>query len=400
MRSRLSSVFAPTLCIFALAANSIAQEISSELPSAPVEVVYIVTGSSIQTYDVNAATGQPTQEGQPLTIPVFFPTVVPSSDGHFLYVQGNDSHNMEHLLVYPTDSSGVPQLPAIENLIIPRTTGLLQLDPNSALAYASQSTVDSKGDTHAEMRLFHIDTATGTVTEDPNVVATYPLNGPCLRGDDTPGFFGVFGFNPAANRLYDIWTCSYYDTGGSTFYTQQVNQQTGSLGAAVQTFAVGDNELSGQLNLIYFTPKSLLYFDVPYDYVNGYNSLSVYPLSGGTTPTFTCTAAMLEACGYGTWAIPDPSGNFVFFNIGDTTQITHLDLPSKTITDTGYYVSGYKQLFSPSDLLVYSQLSSTSAPYFVDIYAFDPSTGAVTTSPEADIAVQQPLFSVVPAVRK
>jgi hypothetical protein len=400
MRSRLSSVFFLALCIFALAAGSVAQEISSKPASTQVEVVYIVTGSTLQTYDVDAATGQPTQEGQPLTFPVSYPGVVPSFDGHFLYVQGNDSHNTQHLLVYSTDSTGVPQFPAVQNLIIPRTTGLLQLDPNSSLAYASQSTVDSKGDTHAEMRLFNIDAATGIVSEDPNVVATYALNGPCLRGDNTPGFFWVVGFNPAGNHLYDEWGCSYYDTGSSNFYTQQVNQQTGALGPTVPTFIVGDNQNAGQLNLVYFTPKSLLYFDVPFDYVNGYNSLGVYPLSGGTTPTFTCTATMLEACGYAGWAIPDPSGDFVFFNIGSTTQITHLDLTSETVTDTGYYVSGYKQVFSPSDLVVYSQVSSSSAPYFVDIYTFDPATGAVTTSADAEIAMQQPLFSVVPAVRK
>ena len=395
MCRRLSSISAFSLCLLVLPANSVAQNPTST----PVEVLYIVTSSTIQTYNVDPQTGLATQEGQPINLPVTYAIVVPSPDDHFLYVSSGYAQKVDRLWVYKTDATGTPQFPAVQELTFPLSTSPISIDPNGTLAYVAQSSKNSHGDTLAQVLLFDVDPTTGMLSQS-KVVTSFKPNGPCITGINSPGSFGLNGFGPRGNELYDGWGCSYYDTGGSTYYTQKINQGTGTLGPPVQVFAVSDNELSGQLNQVNFTKDALLYFDIPYDYNQGYASISIYPLSGGTTPLFTCTATMLEACGYGYWTTPDPSGNYIFINIGDTTQITHLDLAAKTITDTGYFVAGYYQNFSPDGSLVYSKISSTSAPYFLDIYTFDEATGAVTTTSESSIAVQASDYTVVPAVRK
>lgn len=401
MFPRLSSIstLSLSLCLLALAASSTAQNMALNASSSPVEIAYIVTSSTIQTYDVDPQTGFATQEGQPINLPVTYAIVVPSPDDHFLYVSSGYGQKVDRLWVYKTDATGRPQFPAIQELTFTHSTGPINLDPNGTLAYVAQSSKNSYGDTLAQILLLDVDPTTGMLSQS-KVVTSFRPNGPCITGINSPGSFGLNGFGPGGNKLYDGWGCSYYDTGGSTYYTQKINHETGTLGPPVQVFAVSDNELSGQLNLVYFTPETLIYFTIPYDYMQGYDSVNVYPLSGGTTPLFSCTATMLEACGYGYWTTPDPSGNYIFINIGDTTQITRLDLAAKTITDTSYYVLGYYQNFSPDDSLVYSKVNSTSAPYFVDIYTFDPATGAVSTTSESDIAVQQGDYAVVPAVRQ
>jgi hypothetical protein len=123
-----------------LASNSFAEDFATK-PSAPVEVVYIITGSTIQTYDVAASTGLPTQEGQPLTLPTNAPYVTPSKNDHFLYAQG--SYNAFHIWVYATDSTGVPEFPLVQSMALPKTLGKLQFDPSGRFAYAVKSAVDA-----------------------------------------------------------------------------------------------------------------------------------------------------------------------------------------------------------------------------------------------------------------
>jgi hypothetical protein len=378
-----------------LASSSFAEDFTAK-PSAPVEVVYIITGSTIQTYDVAASTGLPTQEGQPLTLPTNAPYVTPSKNDHFLYAQG--SYKAFHIWVYATDSTGVPEFPLVQSLALPKTLGKLQFDPNGRFAYAVKSAVDATGNTLASMRLFNVDQTSGTLTLDPNVVATYPINGPCIHG--FPGSVQILGFNRSGSRLYEYWNCSY--PGGTEAiysYTQQVDPQTGGLGPAVLNLTRNESDSSDG---IVYTPKSILDFNVDFAGPPGSNSLSVYRLSEGSTPLFACTASMLEACGFALTAIPDLSGNFVFLNLSDSdTQIAQVNLSTKTITDTGYSVLGSRQYFDPDDLLVYSEVSdacTTNCPIY--IYTFDNSSGVVITQPGSIINASTYPSSLVPAIRR
>ncbi len=90
MRSRLSSspLFSLALSLLIPPTISVAQ--TGPAASSPLDVLYLVTGIEIQTYNVNPETGVPTDYGTS-TIPLpQYPTVVPSLDGHFLYILGNN----------------------------------------------------------------------------------------------------------------------------------------------------------------------------------------------------------------------------------------------------------------------------------------------------------------------
>jgi hypothetical protein len=56
--------------------------------SSSVDVLYILSGATVQTFDVDAQTGFPTEEGSGVMLPaVTDQALVPSADDHFLYAR-------------------------------------------------------------------------------------------------------------------------------------------------------------------------------------------------------------------------------------------------------------------------------------------------------------------------
>jgi hypothetical protein len=358
-------------------------------------VVYVVSESTpqtIQTYDIDVQTGYPIQEGQPLTLPTINTlTIVPSANGHFLYTLGTDSAGSDQLWVFSTDATGTPQSPAVQHLTFNLGTYNFMIDPNGTLAYASQSTRNSQGELLAAIRSFAVDPTTGKLS-DSKIAATYPPNGPC--SSTASAGFNLVGFNTSGNKLRDFWGCNYPDSVSVTYYARNVNQQNGGLGPDVQTFTWSNGSLG--FDLVNFTPNLLIDFNVPNEINQGINSVNVYPLSGGSTPIFSCTAAMLEACGYGSYVNVDPSGKFIFIRTSQTnTQITKLEYAAKKIVDTGNYIPDQIVTFSPDGTVVYAQELD---PSILPIYFFNSATGAVSTTGSA-INVTPLYFFIVPAVR-
>lgn len=391
MCSRLSSILALTLTILIPALSRAAQNAPS---SSAIDIAYIVNNGAIETYDVDPLTGIPTDEGQ-FGVPPVNPTVIPSSNDHFLYVIGNNpGSGALELWVYANNSIGVPQYPPIQTINFESYTSNFIIDPNGTLAYAVQYSKNSQGETLAGIRFFTINPNTGMLVKSPKVLATYPPNGPCGSGAESAGL-GLPGFNPRGNELYDYWFCDYHDSYNATYYTRQVDQTTGALGPDVQTFAW----LNGDQGFDYvnFTPSALLDFEIPNDYQQGINALNVYPLTGGTTPIFSCTAAMLQTCGYGISDAVDPSGNYIFFQISlGSTQITKLDLAAQEIVPTGSSFPEVVQIFSPDDTLIY--MRDQNANGIIPIYVFDAATGSVNYN-GGEITVQPlPFYTIVPAV--
>jgi hypothetical protein len=182
-----------------------------------------------------------------------------------------------------------------------------------------------------------------------------------------------------------------------TYYTRQVDQQTGALGPDVQTFS-WENGSDG-FDQVTFTPAALIDFNVPNDFNYGINSLNVYPLSGGSTPIFSCTASMLQACGYGISENVDPSGNYIFFQTDlNVTEVTRLELAEKQIVDTGNSFPDLVQVFSPDDKLIYATNSNSTGT--IPIYVFDAATGAVTYNGGEITVAPPPFYGAVPAVLK
>jgi len=232
---------------------------------------------------------------------------------------------------------------------------------------------------------------TGRIIGSPRLVATYPSNGPCGSGWSVTGSLGLIGFSPDGNRLYDDWFCVAYDDNTGYYYTRWLNQKTGALGPDLSTFAAGGG--NGSFSWVNLTPKVILNYYVSADYAE--NTLDVYPLTGGTTPLFSCTADMFADCGDSV----EPSGNYIsFYGLSGGTDIAKLDLPAQEIVSTGSSLGDGILAFSPDSTLIYTEHSFTS-PFILPIYTFDLATGVANAGGQIVVEKSQDVV-VVPAITK
>ncbi|HLZ40552.1 MAG TPA: hypothetical protein VKQ11_06310 [Candidatus Sulfotelmatobacter sp.] len=348
-------------------------------PSSPaIEVAYLLVGSTVYTYDVDRTTGNPTEEGSGVTLDAISnPVLLPSANDHFIYVTGYDSGNVEWLWVYAADGTGVPQLPAVQALNLTDngfSTYNFVISPDGTLAYAAESVYTPQYFLVAKISEFTVDPTTGMVTKSAQPAATYPVNGPCRLSAEA--FFNVNGFNASGKGLYDSWGCNYpYANDSASYYKRSVNSSTGALGSEQQFFAWLDQNF-GQ-DAVSIAPSELVYFSIPNNTSYGTSSVNVYSLSG--QQQFSCTAAMLEACGYGLWNYVDPKGRFDLIEVApDLVDITEIDAAGKKLVDTGNYLQGQFLAFAPDDALIYTQQVGQANPWVYPIYVFDPSTGGVS----------------------
>ena len=138
MQSRFTHIFVAAVCPLVFCASSL----FAQTPAGnSVEVVYNQYGSIVQTYNIDRQTGFPTQQGQGVTLDFTSgpATIVPSGNDHFLYVTAF-GNNQQYLWVYATDSTGVPQLPAVQTLsLLGNGFSPLSIDPDGTVdnRYAS-----------------------------------------------------------------------------------------------------------------------------------------------------------------------------------------------------------------------------------------------------------------------
>jgi hypothetical protein len=397
MFRRLSStlLFALALSFLIPPTTTIAQ--TTPEASSPLDVLYLVTGTEIQTYNVDPQSGVPTKYGvSAIPLPAY-PTVVPSLDDRFLYILGNNIETKTSiLLVYQTDSNGVPQNPPIQTMNFRTSVSNFVLDSRGAFAYAVRSRQNSQQQTLAEIRSFTVNPQTGLLVESPKPRATYPPNGPCGTGLLDSGLFFLVGFNSSRNQLYDEWFCAALDTETSRFYTRQVDQHTGALGPDVP-LTTGGSSGTGQIFSVNITPIAILnYYNAGFN--GNENSLSVYPPTGGTTPIFTCAWAMLALCGTSGAEIPDRSGNYIFFSTNQGgAEVTKLDLNESKIVDLGISIPDFVEAFSLDDKLIYGQSKSYGRQPVMPIYVFDPGSGSITN--RSEVPLPSPYSTPVPALR-
>jgi hypothetical protein len=368
-------------------------------PSSATEVAYLLVGSTVYTYDVDRTTGYPTPQGSGVTLDaVSTSAFLPSSNGHFLYVTGYDSANVEWLWVYATDRAGVPQLPAVQALNLTDngfSTYNFVISPNGKLAYAAESVYTLQYFLVAKISEFTIDPTTGIVTKSANPAATYPVNGPCRLSAEA--FFNVNGFNPSGSGLYDSWACDYpYANDSASYYKRTVNSGTGALGPEQQFFSWLDQNF-GQ-DVVNIAPSELVYFSIPNNTSYGTSSVNVYSLSGQLQ--FSCTSAMLEACGYGLWNYVDPKGKFDLIEVApDLVDITQIDPQAKQLVDTKDYVQGQFLAFAPDEALIYTLQLNQTNPWLYPIYVFDPNTGGVSYT-GGEIWDNTGVGALIPALRR
>ena len=96
----------------------------------------------------------------------------------------------------------------------------------------------------------------------------------------------------------------------ATYNERTVHLTTGALGSDVEVYH-WSNSTEGYES-IQFVADLLFDFVVPNNYQPGANSVNIYSVVPSTsTPLLTCTAQMLEACGYGT-GVAHLSGEYTF----------------------------------------------------------------------------------------
>ena len=341
------------------------------LSSAKAQVVYIVDGVTITTYNIDPETLNANPVGTPLTVngAAAFYSLFPSPNDHFLYVVADHANSVRHLWVFPTDSNGVPQSKPIEEIEVNHLYQVT-IDPEANFAYLVFGYPTNNYKTDYFIRRYQVNSATGTITA-PIDEAKYIV--PNLDADTC--FVWVTGFNPSGTSLYDEVACGTHEGFGATYYERTVNPSTGALGPDIQVYGYFNGSGGGEQ--VQFIGEHMFDFVEPNNYQQGYNSANIYPIVPNTSkPVLQCTAQMLEACGYATGRA-HPSGEYVFMNISqDSTQIDKVELSAKKIVDTGNYIPYQVWAFSPDGTLVYGILNVNTG-YYIEIYGFDVSTSEV-----------------------
>jgi hypothetical protein len=374
-----SSFLSVPICALLIVFSSLAiaqNSVRSAKASSPVQVVYMIGSSTITTYNVDPQTLDATQVGSPLTVNAtnlnyFAFPMTPSVNDHALYVFGSGSQtSQQYLWVYATDASGVPQTPSLQ--MIP-TTGLVQvwMDPNDSFLYGVFQT--SNGNyTFVNITSFQV--GSGGRLSDPQSVANYKLpNG----GIDFCSV-QILGANAQSSELYDVVSCLDPSAYSATYNERTLDIQTGALGPDVEIYSWSST--SGGYQFVQLVGNYVYDFELPNDYQNGMNSMSIYPLvPNTTTPVVQCTATMLESCAYAQSAAVHPSGKYVFMaDSQDFTEIDRVDLNAKKLVDTtNYFPAGFvipfTGQFSPDGTIVYAS-GSTS----IEIFGFNVQTSEVT----------------------
>lgn len=349
----------------------------------PIDVLYIVTGNTIQTYNVDPSYGDSTLYGT-LSVPVAtpdYPQVLPGVDDHYVYVLSTSvSWRVRgvHIFVYATDSNGAPQDPPVQTVEFPGGLFDFMINPGGTLAYAVETIQNFSQQSEFGIRAFAINPKTGILTEFPNFSATTNPPNTSICSPYNPfadPYFSMEGFNSRGTQLIDSWTCSGHDDSSVYYYTQSVDQQTGALGPAVPSVSAGNSE--DEFTSVTFTPTSILEFENE-GFEGSANGLSVYWLNG--TLDFSCNYTLLDACSYSSGIAADRSGKYIFFyTYTGATEVTRLNLAKKTIEPVGIPLTGGIVAFSLDDQLIYgSQTTSWNGQLVMPVYVFDPNTGLVS----------------------
>ena len=383
----MRATFLCLLCCLSFTVTQLAA--SPSQPSAPIQIIYTLDGTTLSTYNIDPLTLQPTLAGTLTVETSLYGWIYPSPNGHFLYfVASNGNQSSPQLFVFATDASGVPQLPAVQKLSV-NGFGGIQIDPTGNFLYMVNYAPDGSLNTLYIVRRYSVDLNTGKISQ-PLLEAKYVL---ANFDAESCGLF-LNGFNSAGTTMYDGVDCGSHEGPSSTYYERTLNPQTGALGPDTQVFAW--SLLNGGRESVSFFKNLVFNFAVPDDWQQGVNSVNVYPLVPNTsTALLQCTATMLEACGYGGAMRVHPSGEYVFMDIG-VQQVEKVDLNSKTITDTSYYIPYPLGAFSPDGSLVYA-VNNSGSGFYIEIYGFNVSTGAVT--PGQYIYVPQQIDNWLPAER-
>lgn len=352
--------------------------------AAAVEALYVVSGTTVATYNVNPQTGHMKMVGTPLTLGsgVASWPMASSPDGRFLYVPCCIS-GTQGLSVYATDAKAVPQAPAVQ--VIPGNFIEIAVAPNGRFAYGLSLESDKNYNQIYSVHIFEIAAVTGKLTQ-VKIEHRYDEGNCC-------SWFNLDGFDSRGAKLYDDQGSDLGGGGGSLWYEQQLDPETGDL--SKRAFLInGSYAGQGQYASVALGDKVILLGET----VDGNPSqswLNVYPhVPNPQSPLIHCTTSMLNVCGYVNGLQVDPSQQNVFiYSNTDPITVAQMNLEHGNLVATGSTIpSGQTVYFNNSDTLVYAlQFSSGSGT--ISTYRFQASTGTLT--PGVQVRLRDSTFEPV-----
>ena len=364
---RIWSALVPLLCGGILTSCGTSSQSASSSNTTPIlpssQILYAINNGTVSTYNVDAKalTFDPVEQPVNLIANGSLVQFVPAPHDDFLYVLWADAGSQQHLSVFATDSSGVPQMPAIQTVDAP---SLYQFNIHRSAHFAYMMQVDNTGNEYVStLRLFQINSSDGKLHEYSRAQGTY---GPY---DVWPA--ALYGFSADGSKIY----LSQQNSQG-TFYEQRpLNTGNGTVGPGVVLYQLANGAGTSSDTLVIGTQVMIDEHIAPA--MTGY--LDIFPLAPRPKHhLFRCTVAMLAACATAANVQLSPVGKYLFLTDPPTQQIhvARIHLSAMNVQDTANSIPMTAQTpgfaFSPDGTLVYALLASDSS---LHVYSFNSLTG-------------------------
>lgn len=324
------------------------------------EILYVIDNGAATTYFIDPASLTATAIEQPVSIvppPAWMMQFDPSPHDHFIFSVWSDGQSVQHLSIFQTDSSGVPQLPAMQTLDAD-SLSQFNMRPAGGFAYMLEVT-SSNNQYYAKIRLFNV-TPGGKLKENPQLQGIY---GPAPVW---PAL--LYGFSPDGTKLYDMSTLPT----GTVYRERLINKGSGTLGADNQLISLNGNESVAIGAVIAVQHQNSV------SPSEGY--LDIFPNVPNPKRTIHCTTAMLIYCATATNIQVDRTGKFLFLTDPATSAIhvAWMNLSTNRIVDAHNSMPMTSQTpgyaFNQDGSIVYAMLTDGNVHFF----HFDASTGALT----------------------
>jgi len=281
----------------------------------------VINNGAVSTYAVDKNALTFTSLGQPVNL---IPTgslvqFVPAPRDDFLYVLWSDTANEQHISVYATDTSGIPQTPAVQTVDAP---SLYQFNIHRSARFVYMMQVSAVGAGYiSTVRLFYVNSTDGKLHEDPTIQGSY---GPY---DVLPA--SLYGFSADGTKIY----LSRQNLEGPFYDQRSLNTQSGTVGPDVVLFQPADGWINSDMLVI---GTQVMVDEHRAAGSTGY--IDVLPLVPRPRHhLFRCSAAMLPACETATNVQIDPSSQYLFLTDPPTQRVhvTRIRLKAKKVEDTG-----------------------------------------------------------------
>jgi Lactonase, 7-bladed beta-propeller len=329
-------------------------------PNPTSEILYVLNNGSTTTYSIDPGSLNATQAEQPVDLvapPASMLQFDPAPYDHFVYNVWSDGQNVQHLSIFQTDSSGVPQLPAIQTLDAD-SLSQFNMRPGGGFAYMLEVT-SANNQYYAKIRLFNV-VPGGKLKENPHLQGTY---GP---SPFWPAL--LYGFSPDGTKLYDTSTLAT----GSVYRERLINKANGTLGTDSQLISLNSNEDVAIGAVIAVQHQNVSNPNQGY--------LDIYPNTPNPKRAIHCTMAMLAYCASATNIQLDRTGRFLFLTDPATgaIHVASMSSSNQRIVDTGNSMPMTSQTpgyaFNQNGRIVYAMQTDGNVHFF----HFDAATGALT----------------------